>query len=93
MHAIEYNKVRATEKTRQKGQYNAMWIIRKDGLWLMGTKASGIREFMKDGELHNVPTCIYSARLQDAKIFDDEAKARALALLIGGEVLAACKRS
>lgn len=69
-----------------------MWLIRKDGMWLMGYRASGIEEFMRDGKLASIPTCLYSERREDAMIFDAELMARNLASLIGADLMVVGKR-
>ena len=69
-----------------------MWLIRKDGMWLMGYQASGIREFLGNGHLASVPTCIYSAKLQDAMPFEDETMARNLAQLLGADLMVVGRR-
>lgn len=69
-----------------------MWLIRKDGMWLMGYQASGIEEFMRDGKLASIPTCLYSERREDAMLFDAEFTARNLANLIGADLMVVGKR-
>lgn len=63
------------------------YMIRKDGLWLIGYQASGIKEYLGDGRLVNVPTCIYGDRRDDAMTFDEEYKARNLAQLLGADLM------
>ena len=69
-----------------------MWLIRKDGLWLMGYQASGIEEFLADGKLTSMPTCIYGDRREDAMVFEEEFKARNLAKLLDADLMVVGKR-
>lgn len=64
-----------------------MWFIKKDGLWLMGYQQGEIKEFMRDGKLVSVPTCIYGERLKDAMPFENEISARNMAKMIGGTLM------
>ena len=64
-----------------------MWLIRKDGLWQMGHQQGEIREFMPDGRLTDIPTCLWSDRRRDAMAFDDEFLARHIVKLLGAELL------
>lgn len=68
---------------------NTLWTIRRDGLWLVTWQSTGVREFLGDGRLVSIPTCIYSADRRDAKIFDSELRAREVAAVIGGDVMKA----
>lgn len=63
-----------------------MYLIRKDGLWLLGYKASGIREFV-NGQLTEVFTCIWGNDISAAKGYEHEAQAKTYADLFGGEVI------
>lgn len=69
-----------------------MWLIRKDGLWLMGYQASGIEEFLGNGQLVSMPTCVHGDRREDAMAFDEEFKARNLAKLLGADLMVVGKR-
>ena len=69
-----------------------MWLIRKDGLWLMAYQASGIEEFLGNGQLVSMPTCIYSMRQEDAMAFYEEFKARNLANMLGADLMVVGKR-
>lgn len=63
-----------------------MYMIRKDGLWLLGYKASGIKEFVK-GVLTEVYTCVWGSDTHDAKGYEFEVQAQIYADLFGGEVV------
>lgn len=63
-----------------------MYLIRKDGLWLLGFQPSGIREFV-NGTLKEVLTAIWGNDIRDAKPYEHEQTARAYAKLFGGEVI------
>ena len=63
-----------------------MYLIRKDGLWLMGFQASGIREFV-DGNLTEVLTCVWGNDISGAKGYEHEVQAKVYADLFGGEVI------
>lgn len=63
-----------------------MYLIRKDGLWLLGYKASGIREFV-NGQLTEVLTCIWGNDISAAKGYEHEVQAKVYADLFGGDVI------
>ena len=63
-----------------------MYLIRKDGLWLLGFQPSTIREFVK-GELTDVYTAIWGTDIQAAKGYEHESQAKTYAKLFGGEVV------
>ena len=63
-----------------------MYLIRKDGLWLLGYKASGIREFV-NGQLTDMLTCIWGNDISAAKGYEHEVQAKVYADLFGGEVV------
>ena len=65
-----------------------MYLIRKDGLWLLGFRASGIRELV-NGKLTEVMTCIWGNDLSAAKGYEGKAQAKSHADLFGGEVIQA----
>ena len=62
-----------------------MYLIRKDGLWLLGFQPRGIREFV-NGTLTEVYTAIWGSDIHDAKGYEYEEQARAYADLFGGDV-------
>lgn len=63
-----------------------MYLIRKDGLWLLGFKPSSIREFV-DGKLTDVLTCIWGNDISAAKAYQHEVQAKVYADLFGGDVI------
>ncbi len=63
-----------------------MYLIRKDGLWLMGFKTTGVREFV-NGKLTDVFTCVWGSDIHDAKGWEHEVQAEAYAREFGGEVI------
>ena len=60
-----------------------MYIIKKDGLWLMGVRYLGIRHVGTDGVERSLPTGLYGTRRADAMVVEDRSLARAL----GGEAV------
>jgi len=55
-----------------------MYIIKKDGLYLMAYQYNGIREFDAKGNYTDIPTGYYSADRRDAQVFDNTALADTL---------------
>lgn len=64
----------------------------KDAPWLLGYKLSGMKEFMEDGQLREVYTCLWGSRQKDAKLFRNEDEARRLAKRIGGCIVVAIRK-
>lgn len=64
-----------------------MYLIAKDGMWLVGYQPSDCKEYMSDGTLKQVYTCVYSMRREDAMPFTSAALAKDLAKRIGGETM------
>jgi hypothetical protein len=63
-----------------------MYLIRKDGLWLLGFQPSGSREFV-NGALTEVYTAIWGNDIHDAKGYEQEETAQVYADLFGGDVI------
>ena len=59
-----------------------MFIVKKDGLFLMGYKDFGIREIDAKGELTKVLTGIYSERREDAMLVEK----KSIADQLGAEI-------
>ena len=55
-----------------------MYIIKKDGLYLMAYQYNGIKEYDSKGNYIDVPTGYYSADRRDAQVFNDTALADTL---------------
>ena len=64
-----------------------MYLIRKDGLWLMGYQSTGIKEMLDGGKLTEVFTCIWGNDITGAKTWEHEVQADVYAKLFGGEVI------
>lgn len=64
-----------------------MYIIKKDGMYLMGYRPSGLTEYDKHGNPTPVYTGIWCSNRRDAKVFDNESFAKTFAGMISGEVL------
>ena len=70
-----------------------MYIIKRDDLFLMAYRHTGIREMLTDGKLTEVYTCLWCSNPRDAKAFDEESVACGVAKAIGGgEVMTLNKR-
>lgn len=63
------------------------YLIRKDGLWLAGMRGGGISEIMPDGKREEVPTCVYSSRMEDARSYTVKGAAVIVAKKLGAEVI------
>lgn len=63
-----------------------MYLIQKDGLWLLGFQPSTIREFV-NGKLMNIYTGLWGSNKRDARIFDNKTTAETYADMVGGEVI------
>ena len=64
-----------------------MYIIKKDGMYLMGYQPSGLTEYDKDGIPHEVYTCVWGTNKYDAQVFDDLASTKGLLKMIDGQVI------
>lgn len=64
-----------------------MYIIKKDGLYLMGYKPSGLTEYDKNGKPQEVYTGIWGTDKHDAIPFDNKAFVEIFAGMIGGQVI------
>lgn len=76
----------------KKKKDDKVYVVCRDGLYLMWTQEGAITEFV-DGKLEKIPTCLYSADRRDAMGYDSRLKAHAVAKRIGGAVLIAEGRS
>lgn len=57
-----------------------MYVIKKDGLYLMNYMYNGIREIVNGEELMDVPTAIYSDNIRDAQLVEHAE----IAKIVGG---------
>lgn len=64
-----------------------MYIIKKDGMYLMGYRPSGLTEYDKHGNRTPVYTGIWGNNKLDAMPFDNTSFAVTFAGMIGGEVI------
>ena len=64
----------------------------KDAPWLLNYKYSGVKEFMDDGRLREVFTCVWGSRQQDARVFKNEDEARRMASSIGNCIVVAFRK-
>ena len=64
-----------------------MYLIRKDGLWLLLYQSTGIKEILDGGKLTEVFTCVWGNDITGAKAFEHEVQAEVYAKLFGGEVI------
>lgn len=55
-----------------------MYIVKKDGLYLMNYMFMGVRGIDNDGNLKSIPTGCYSSRRRDAMIVESREIANAL---------------
>jgi len=60
-----------------------MYIIKKDGLYLMGYRDTGIKETDSQGNYRSFLTGVYSPNRQDAMTVEN----KAIADLLGGEAI------
>lgn len=63
-----------------------MYIIKKDGLYLIGYQSMGIQEILAEGKLSDILTAIWSNNKKDAHLFESVTLALTLADMFGGEV-------
>ena len=64
-----------------------MFLVMKDGLWLMGYQPSGHKEIIGDGTIADVPMCIWCERSRDAVRIEDAALATRIATIVGAVVI------
>ena len=64
-----------------------MYILSKDGLWLMAYQPSGHREIVGDGTLVDVPACLWCEHIRDAMAFDNRDLAAHIAKIVGAVVM------
>lgn len=77
-----------------------IYLIKRDGMtksgkdtpWLLNIRPGGFKEFMDDGTLAEVNTCLWGNRQQDAKVYTDSQEARAIARMIGGCIVIPARR-
>ena len=60
-----------------------MYILFKDGLWLMAYQPSGHMEIIGDGTLEDVPMCLWGKHICDAMTFDNRDLAAHIAKIVG----------
>lgn len=60
-----------------------MFVIKKDGLYLVNYQYMGIREMDMDGKYANIPTGVYSSNIRDAMAFKDGQ----MAIKVGGKAV------
>ncbi|MBQ6373073.1 MAG: hypothetical protein IJJ45_01155 [Clostridia bacterium] len=63
-----------------------MYLIKKDGLWLLGFQQTGVREFV-NGKLTDVYTSVWGSDIHDAKGWEHKIQAEAYAMEFGGDVI------
>lgn len=54
---------------------------------MISRRFAGIREYISDGTMADIPTCVYGERIEDAEVFTDKAVADRFAAIVGGEVI------
>ena len=64
-----------------------MWLIKRDGLYLMGYQPSGCREIMGNGKMTDILTGAWGSSIRDAKPFDNSYVALAIAENLGGYIV------
>lgn len=64
-----------------------MYIIKKDGMYLIGYHPSGLTEYDRDGRPQQVFTCVWSNNKHDAMPFDNRAFAEVFSDMIDGQVI------
>jgi hypothetical protein len=77
-----------------------IYLIKRDGMtksgkdtpWLLNIRPGGFKEFMEDGTLAEVNTCLWGNRQQDAKVYTDFQEARVIARTIGGCIVVPARR-
>jgi len=62
-----------------------VYVIRKDGMYLIGYSLSSIKEFDSHGNLMPVYTCVWGDRRTGAKAFNSKARANEVRRMIGGD--------
>jgi hypothetical protein len=64
-----------------------VYVVRKDGLYLMSYRKSDIREFDKNGHIANVYTGVYVEGKKGARMFTNMNKVMELKRLIDGDAV------
>ena len=62
-----------------------VYVIRKDGMYLIGYSLSSIKEFDSHGNLMPVYTCVWGDRRKGAKAFNSKARANEVRKMIGAD--------
>ena len=70
-----------------------MYILSKDGLWLLAYQTSGHKEIIGDGSLVDVPTCLWGGNGRDAMTFESLYLAEHIAKIVGAQIFKIEKRS
>ena len=63
-----------------------MYVIKKDGLYLMNYMYNGIREMVNGEELTDVPTAIYCNNIKDAQLYGSHHQTRGIDAIAGAGV-------
>lgn len=64
-----------------------VYVVRKDGLYLISYRKSGIREFNGHGKLTDVYTGVYGESRKGAKAFEHKAMALEVMQMLGGDTV------
>lgn len=64
-----------------------VYVVRKDGLYLISYRKSDIREFDKYGKMTDVYTGVYGDSRKGAKAFTHKAMALEVMRMIGGDAI------
>ena len=64
-----------------------VYVVRKDGLYLLSYQLSEIREFDSTGRLADVYTCIWGESSMGARAFRHMARARAVMNMVDGDAV------
>ena len=64
-----------------------MYIIKKDGLYLMGYRYTGIEEMLEEGKVSDVLTAMWGNNKRDARLFESKTFAMTLTEMFGGEII------
>ena len=64
-----------------------MYLVTKDGLWLMNWQPSGHMEVVADGPMVDVPICLWGEDIHDAKGFEERSTAAFIAKVVGATLM------
>lgn len=64
-----------------------VYVVRKDGLYLISYRKSGIREFDSHGKLTDVYTGVYGESGKGVKVFKQKAMALEVMRMISGDAV------